>query len=341
MADIHLLGLFNNVEAAADAIERLHKLGVSDERITVMSSSPIKTEVLGIPQPHSRIGLASLGGAVLGALLAAFLTAGIFLLYPLIQGGQPLIPIPPSLIVFFEVMMLGTIWAAFFSLLVLSGLPAFKTLPYDPLITEGYIGVQATVTEEQANDVEDIFKNAGSPTVNRQTPAPAIDRNFRRFWATVLGLVTVGGVVSLLFFYDVLKIDFPTNMNEQFSYGYEQGPRLAAPDSSVPVQGPALIAGEPASLPVPSSPDSVQRGRTLFGYNCAMCHGITGVGNGAVGAFFTPKPFDLTGSVVQNRQDDELFIVISQGVGVMPPFAENLSPEERWDVINYVRTLKK
>jgi mono/diheme cytochrome c family protein len=341
MADIHLLGLFNNVDAAADAIERLHKLDVSDERITVMSGSPIKTEELGLPTPHSRVGLASLGGAVLGALLAAFLTAGIFLLYPLIQGGQPLIPIPPSLIVFFEVMMLGTIWAAFFSLLVLSGLPAFKSLPYDPLITEGYIGVQVIVTEEQANDVEGIFKDAGSATVDRQTPAPAIDRNFRRFWATVLGLVTVAGVVSLLFFYDVLKIDFPTNMNEQFSYGYEQGPRLAAPDSSVPVQGPALIAGEPASLPVPSSPDSVQRGRTLFGYNCAMCHGITGVGNGAVGAFFTPKPFDLTGSVVQNLQDDELFIVISQGVGVMPPFAENLSPEERWDVINYVRTLKK
>jgi mono/diheme cytochrome c family protein len=341
MADIHLLGLFNNVDAAADAIERLHKLGVSDDQITVMSGSPIKTEILGRPHPHSRVGLASLGGTVLGALLAAFLTAGIFLLYPLIQGGQPLIPIPPSLIVFFEVMMLGTIWAAFFSLLILSGLPAFKALPYDPLITEGYIGVQATVTEEQANDVEDLFKDAGSPTANRQVPAPAIDRNFRRFWGGLLALVTVGGVVSLLFFYDVLKINFPTNMNEQFSYGFEQGPRLAAPDSSVPIQGPDLIAGSPASLPVPSSPDSVQRGKTLFGYNCAQCHGITGVGNGAVGAFFTPKPFDLTGSTVQNLQDNEIFVVISQGLGVMPPFAENLSPEERWDVINYVRTLKK
>ena len=63
--------------------------------------------------------------------------------------------------------------------------------------------------------------------------------------------------------------------------------------------------------------------------------------DGAVGAFFKPKPFDLTSSTVQNLQDNDLFVVISQGFGVMPPFAENLSPEERWDVINYVRTLKK
>ena len=341
MADMHLLGLFNNVEAAADAIDRLHKQGVSDEKIVVLSGSPYKPEMLGRPHHHGKVGLASLGGAVLGVLLAAFLTAGIYLLYPLFQGGQPLIPIPPSLIVFFEVTMLGTMWTSFFAMLVLSGMPAFKAQPYDPRITEGHIGVQVTLDEKSGDQVEEAFKGAGTVEVKRETLAPVIDVKFRRFWGGVLGLLTIGAVISLLFFYDVLKIDFPTNMTEQFSYGYEQGPRLAAPDSSVPVQGPALIAGEPASLPVPSSPDSLQRGKTLFGYNCAMCHGVTGVGNGAVGAFFTPKPFDLTGSTVQGLQSDEVFVVISQGFGVMPPFAENLSAEERWDVINYVHSLKK
>jgi mono/diheme cytochrome c family protein len=220
-------------------------------------------------------------------------------------------------------------------------MPVFKDQPYDPRITEGYIGVQVTLDEKIGDQVEQAFKDAGTVEVKQEKVAPAVDVKFRRFWGSVLGLLTIGAVVSLLFFYDVLKINFPTNMAEQFSYGYEQGPRLAAPDSSVPVQGPDLIAGSPASLAVPSSPNSIQRGKTLFGYNCAMCHGITGVGNGAVGAFFTPKPFDLTSSTVQGLQSDELFVVISQGFGEMPPFAENLSPEERWDMINYVRTLKK
>jgi mono/diheme cytochrome c family protein len=341
MADIHLLGLFNNIDAAADAIARLHKQDISDEKILVLSGSPYKPEMLGRPHHHGKVGLASLGGALLGMLLAAFLTAGIFLLYPLIQGGQPLIPIPSSLIVFFEVTMLGTMWASFFSMLVLSGLPVFKAQPYDPRITEGYIGVQVTLDKQLGDQVEQAFKDAGTVGLKRQDLAPAIDLNFRRFWGGVLGVLTVGAVISLLFFYDVLHIDFPTNMNEQLSYGFEQGPRLAAPAESVPVQGPALIAGEPASLPVPSSPNSLQRGKTLFGINCIMCHGAGGTGNGAVGAFFNPKPFNLTSSAVQSLQDNELFLVITQGFGVMPPFAENLSPEERWDVINYVRTLKK
>jgi len=341
MADIHLLGLFNNLGAAADAIDRLHKQGISDEKILVLSGLPYKPEMLGRPHHHGKVGLASLGGALLGVLLAAFLTAGIFLLYPLFQGGQPLIPIPSSLIVFFEMTMLATMWTAFFSMLVLSGMPVFKSQPYDPRITEGYIGVQVTLDNKLGDQVGQAFKDAGTVEVKRQALAPAIDLNFRRFWGGVLGVLTVGAVISLLFFYDVLHIDFPTNMNEQFSYGFEQGPRLAAPAESVPVQGPALIAGEPASLPVPSSPNSLQRGKTLFGINCIMCHGADGTGNGAVGAFFNPKPFNLTSSAVQSLPDNELFLVISQGFGVMPPFAENLSPEERWDVINYVRTLKK
>jgi len=341
MADIHLLGLFNNLGAAADAIDRLHKQGISDEKILVLSGLPYKPEMLGRPHHHGKVGLASLGGALLGVLLAAFLTAGIFLLYPLFQGGQPLIPIPPSLIVFFEVTMLATMWTAFFSMLVLSGMPVFKPQPYDPRITEGYIGVQVTLEYKLGDQVEQAFKDAGTVEVKRQALAPAIDLNFRRFWGGGLAVLTIGAVITLLFFYDVLHIDFPTNMNEQFSYGFEQGPRLAAPAESVPVQGPALIAGEPASLPVPSSPNSLQRGKTLFGINCIMCHGAGGTGNGAVGAFFNPKPFNLTSSAVQSLPDDELFLVISQGFGVMPPIAENLSPEERWDVINYVRTLKK
>ena len=82
MADIHLLGLFNNVDAAADAIDRLHRLDVKDEKIQILSGAPINPHMLGRPHYHGKVGLASLGGAILGMLLAAFLTIGIFLLYP-------------------------------------------------------------------------------------------------------------------------------------------------------------------------------------------------------------------------------------------------------------------
>jgi mono/diheme cytochrome c family protein len=341
MADLHLLGLFNNVDSAAEAIEKLHKQGVSDDNMTVISGIPYKPAALGRPHFHSRVSLISLGGAVLGLLGAAVLSIGLFLLYPLSVGGQPLVPIPPSLIVFFEVSMLGTMWAAFFGLLLLNGLPAFKQEPYDARITAGYIGVQVAGSNQQANLFEKMLVDAGAVEVKHQAIAPAIDKKFRLFWGGAAAALTVGLVVLLLFVYDVIKIPFPSNMVDQDSFGFEQGPRLAAPAAAVPVQGPDLIAGHPASRPVDSGADSIARGKEFFSLTCEMCHGTGGQGNGRIAPFFKPKPVDLTGSTAQALSDDDLFITITNGFGVMPSMAESLGVSERWDVINYVRSLKK
>jgi mono/diheme cytochrome c family protein len=341
MADLHLLGLFNNVDSAAEAIEMLHKQGISDDEITVISGIPYKPAVLGRPHFHSRLSLVSLGGTILGLLGAAVLSVGLFLLYPLSVGGQPLVPIPPSLIVFFEVSMLGTMWAAFFGLLLLNGLPAFKAEPYDARITAGYIGVQVSVSNRQTELFEKVLKETGAVEIKQQVIGPAIDKKFRLFWAAAGGVLTIGLVVLLLFVYDVLKIPFPSNMVEQDSFGFEQGPRLAAPAAAVPVQGPDLISGHPASHPADVGADSAQRGKAFYTITCEMCHGTSGQGNGRIAVFFKPKPADLTGSDIQALSDDEIFVVITNGFDVMPSMAESLGIAERWDVISYVRSMKK
>jgi mono/diheme cytochrome c family protein len=110
----------------------------------------------------------------------------------------------------------------------------------------------------------------------------------------------------------------------------------------VPVQGPELIAGQPATEPLAATTASVQRGHVLFDINCAICHGATGLGDGKVGAFFAPtKPANLTSAAVQSLSANQVFVIITQGAGLMPPLAENLTAAERWDVINYFHTLAK
>ena len=53
------------------------------------------------------------------------------------------------------------------------------------------------------------------------------------------------------------------------------------------------------------------------------------------------KPADLTGLPVQSLSDGGIFLTISNGIqGKMPALNENLTVRERWDVVNYVRTLK-
>ncbi len=341
MADYRVLGLYDTAAASANGIARLRELGIPENRITVMSGVPYEHEILGRHRPSRKFGLAGVLGAILGISLATFLTVGIFLLYPLVQGGQPIIPIPPSLIVYFEGTMLGMMWTTFFGLLLVNRWPVTTEPTYDPRITAGYIGVSALVDASLVDRAITALKDTGAEDTIRQEGGPVADRGFRRFWGGLTITLVVLTIIAVLFTYDIIRIPFPTNMADQWSIGYEQGPRLAAPPEAIPIQGPVLVAGQPASLPVPSDPNSLQRGKIMFGITCQICHGITGTGNGTLSGFFNPKPFDLTSAQVQNLKDSDIFLAITQGFGIMPPYAENMGINERWDVVNYVRSLKK
>ena len=341
MAAVQLLGLFHEATPTADTLDQLRKLGVPDDKITVISGMPYRAEMLGRPRPRGRLWLIALFGAGLGVVTGLFLTAGIFLLYPLYQGGQPLVPIPPSLIILFEVTMLGTMWATFFGFVIGNRFPVLKPQLYDPRITEGHIGVLAEVDEGLADQAESVLTANGAHHMHRQEAGPQADLGHRKFWTAAIAALVAAGVTLLLFTYEVIKIPFPTNMNHQDSVAYEQGPRLAAPAEAVPVQGPVLIADQPATKPSPADAASLQRGQVLFNIDCALCHGQDGTGTGPLSDRLAPKPADLTSDQVQGLSAAEIFMVITQGQGVMPSLAENLGPAGRWDVGNYVHSLKR
>jgi mono/diheme cytochrome c family protein len=166
-------------------------------------------------------------------------------------------------------------------------------------------------------------------------------------------LLVIGGLA--IFAFDVVKIDWVVFMEIQDSFANQEKP-LVVPDRSIPVEGAAYIPANGAPTnPVPADEISISRGAEIFAINCVMCHGETGQGTGTIAAFLVKKkPADLTSALIQTKTDGNLFISISNGVfnpdnslfpdvkfsGQMPPMNENLSVRERWDVINYIRTLK-
>jgi mono/diheme cytochrome c family protein len=81
-------------------------------------------------------------------------------------------------------------------------------------------------------------------------------------------------------------------------------------------------------------------GKKLAETNCVSCHGASGKGDGPAAAALNPKPADWTSAKVQSESDGELFWKISNGRGPMPPW-KHLSEKDRWDLIAYVRSLKK
>jgi len=160
----------------------------------------------------------------------------------------------------------------------------------------------------------------------------------------VLFLVVLGGVATggLLITFEVVGVEWISTMEIQSSYRPMEDPR-PLPVGSVPIQGAAYVleAGTPLN-PVPPDEISLARGQQLYLLNCALCHGQGGQGDGSVAARLTRKPADLTGQNVTTLADGDIFVIITNGVpGLMPALRENLTAGDRWDVVNYVRTLGK
>jgi copper transport protein len=108
------------------------------------------------------------------------------------------------------------------------------------------------------------------------------------------------------------------------------------------VTGRTLTTAYRASLPnpVPATEASIARGRQIYTPNCASCHGLTGRGDGPAGVRLNPRPADFRVHMADGHTDAQLFDWVTHGVSGtgMPPFEEQLSREEIWHVINYIRS---
>jgi mono/diheme cytochrome c family protein len=80
--------------------------------------------------------------------------------------------------------------------------------------------------------------------------------------------------------------------------------------------------------------------KKVIATSCAACHGSSGREDGVAAAALQPKPMDWSSPAVQSDTDGELFWKITNGRGSMPAWRQ-LPETERWQIVNYIRTLKK
>ena len=92
---------------------------------------------------------------------------------------------------------------------------------------------------------------------------------------------------------------------------------------------------------VPYHAVSVASGAALFRTHCTVCHGVGGRGDGPGGAGLPRPPADLTAPHTAQHTAGDMFWWLTHGIpaGGMPPFDGALSEEERWHLINFIRTL--
>ena len=131
----------DQIEQASDAIETLHLHGIADKDISVISGVPFSEKILGRPMSWTRVPQIALAGALFGFIIALLLNFLVPNLYKLSVGGMPLTPIPTSIVVTFELTMLGLLISTFLGVFVEMISPSFGPKGYHPKISDGYIGI--------------------------------------------------------------------------------------------------------------------------------------------------------------------------------------------------------
>lgn len=158
----------------------------------------------------------------------------------------------------------------------------------------------------------------------------------------LLVLLLLGGVASVL----------ALNVGTRWFNNMTESPKIlpgersfVMPAGSVPRGGELRLPPAQRELaaarrnPIAASPASVQIGGDLFAIYCTPCHGTLGKGDGPVSTKFVP-PADLTNPELHKvRTDGYWQSYMSVGGAVMPSYGEALTAEERWHVVNFLRTL--
>ena len=165
MSDTTLLAVFEDIDPAADAIEKLHEMGITDENINVISGVPVMHKMLGRPHPSTNVSRLALGGAIAGFCFGLFLNFGTPNLYGVPVGGQYITPVPPGLIIVFEMTMLFALLSSFLGVFLDSYFPNYRPLEYVTEVSDGKIAIFFKCLEVDQKKFMDALDTLGAESV--------------------------------------------------------------------------------------------------------------------------------------------------------------------------------
>ena len=189
----------------------------------------------------------------------------------------------------------------------------------------------------------------------RVTPSPALPQGGGRLWlAIAVAAIALGGCEKFARnMYDGAKVK-PLRPSERFDNGNSSRPYVAgvveynrgvlAMTSSGRAdrarEGQRLVAERAKSIPYPITMDLLKRGQQRFDIYCAPCHSRLGDGDGRIARRGFPHPPSYHIDRLRNAPDRHFYDVITHGYGVMYPYADRVSPEDRWAIVAYIRALQ-
>ena len=297
--------------------------------------------------------------------------------YPFKISAKPFFGIPANIPITFEFTVLLAAFAAFFGMLALNRLP----LHHHPLFEverfkratddRFFVSIEARDAKFDAVRTAELLGSLGSAEVIRcprgrpSTRSPALLK--AALWGVAaLALLPLARIVHERFvdheepaLHLVPDMDYQAKFRAQSANDLFADGRAMRPDPVGTVSfddelyEPAFETGKDGEnylqvLPLPWSEELVARGQQRFGIYCAACHGEAGYGDGMVARraadLLEPNwvpPSSLHDALIRERSVGQLFEVIRQGVRTMPAYGEQMSVDDSWAIVAYVRALQR
>lgn len=119
------------------------------------------------------------------------------------------------------------------------------------------------------------------------------------------------------------------------------GAQQNQPPAKPPVESKISAEDAQKGNPVKPTPESLAKGKKTYAMDCAMCHGENGDGKGELAADVKNVTDFTAPDALKNRTDGELFSIMRKGKGDMPPEGERAKNDDIWNLVNYIRSLRK
>lgn len=286
--------------------------------------------------------------------------------YPLMTAGKPVLSWQAFIPIMFEVTVLFACFTAGLGmLLVLNRLPFFRHPMLQsksmPLITRDRFAL-AVEADERPLDVATItaaLRDAGAESIEvieRLAPVGPVSPRFLLRVALgvalsclVAGYLTYWGVKLFPLAVPVVHmLDQPRLDPQRESAFFADGSGMRLPVAGTIARGhmPYTIPDSDAAAaalanPLPRTESVLRRGRQAFNTYCTVCHGVLGDGRPSLTAAYGAKPANLVAQAIRDYSDGKIYQAIVMGRNAMPSYAADLSEDERWAVVHYVRALQR
>jgi mono/diheme cytochrome c family protein len=363
-AILSVLGLFDSADALLKAIPEVKsKVKAKLEAYTPFPVHGID-KALGLRK--SPIGGMVLIMGVIGALSAIgfeMWTSGVD--YPLMTAGKPYFSWEAFVPIMFEVTVLfATFTAGLGMLLLLNRLPLLRhpmlRSKSMPSITRDMFALAVEVGEEplDGNRISSLLKESGAKSVEVIEEPEASGPVSPKFIGAVLLAIGISCGVAGLLTYWATKL-FPVSvpmvhmlnqprLDPQRADAFfkdDFGMRMPVPETVPRGQLPYVIRNQDSAAalrnPLPRTESVLNRGRQVFNNYCSVCHGLLGDGKPSLTAAYGAKPANLVANMIIEYPDGKIYHVIMTGKNAMPSYSADLSEDERWSAVAYVRVLQR